>query len=212
MSSDLGASRWGFREWGVLGFAVLLLAVSFWEWFGITWGVSDQHGERTEQSTANAWQASTAWSLAVLLGVAAALLWSLRGVATTSRRSRPAALALVVFGIVLTAWQWGILYSIGGTFSNEVEVTSELLSLDDAVKPEEQIGYIPRDNLFSSHLPGYNADVRPGLYIALFLLVLELALMVSAFLPRVPLRRNSAGQDAIDLANQNDLSAKKDFP
>ncbi|GAA0840998.1 hypothetical protein ACFQVD_39535 [Streptosporangium amethystogenes subsp. fukuiense] len=176
----------------MLGVAVLLLAVSFWEWFGITWAVSDQYGDRTEQSTANVWQASTAWSVAVLLVVAAALLWSLRGVATASRWSRPAALTLVVLGIALTTWQWLSVYSVGGTFSNEIEVTSELLPLDDAAKPEEQIGYITRDILLSFHQPGYSADVRPGLYIALFLLVLELVLMLSAFLPRIPLRRESA--------------------
>jgi hypothetical protein len=198
MSADLGASRWGPREWGVLGVAVLLLAVSFWEWFGITWAVSDQYGDRTEQSTANVWQASTAWSVAVLLGVTAALLWSLRGVAAASRWSRPAALTLVLPGVALTTWQWWNIHpGEGGPSYNKIEIMSdiEIMSGFDSPtvvsQPEEQIGAIIRDDLFSLHLPGYSADVRPGLYIALFLLVLELALMLSAFLPRIPLQRDS---------------------
>ncbi|WP_157594419.1 hypothetical protein [Streptosporangium amethystogenes] len=172
---------------------MLLLAVSFWEWFGISWVVSDQYGDRTEQSTANAWQASTAWSVAVLLVVAAALLWSLRGTAVASRWSRPAALPLVVLGIALTAWQWWTIHpGEEGPSYNKIEIMSDIDSPTVVSQPEEQIGAIIRDDLFIFHQPGYSADVRPGLYIALFLLVLELALMLSAFLPHIPLRRDSA--------------------
>ncbi|MET8050840.1 hypothetical protein ABZU75_24890 [Streptosporangium sp. NPDC005286] len=172
---------------------MLLLAVSFWEWFGISWAVSDQYGDRTEQSTANAWQASTTWSVAVLLVVVAALLWSLRGVAAASRWSRPAALTLVVLGVALTTWQWWNIHpGEKGSFYDELEILSDFDSPTVVSQPEEQIGAIIRDDLFSFHHPGYSADVRPGLYIALFLLVLELVLMVSAFLPRIPLRRDRA--------------------
>ncbi|MER6175601.1 hypothetical protein [Streptosporangium sp. NPDC001681] len=79
-----------------------------------------------------------------------------------------------------------------GPSYNGLEIAPDFGPVLTAPKPEEQIGYISRDELFSLHLPGYNAGVRSGLYIALFLLVLELALMLSAFLPRILLRRDRA--------------------
>ncbi|MER5645592.1 hypothetical protein [Streptosporangium sp. NPDC002524] len=187
MSSDLGASRWGFRERGVLTVAALLLAVSFWEWFGVSVLVVEQFGVRTARATANAWQISTVWSVAVLLGVAASLLWCVRLRGVTGRASlRPAALVFVALGILLTAWQWSNI-EVSGEPSKTLTVITTGDSRPDwpaSASAEEELGKKLREGLPLAQEPGYYSDVRLGPEIALFLLVLELSLMASAFFHR----------------------------
>ncbi|GAA3420253.1 hypothetical protein [Streptosporangium vulgare] len=171
----------------MLAVATLLLAVSFWEWFGVSVLVVERFGARTARATANAWQISTAWSVAVLLGVAASLLWCvrLRGVIGRASR-RPAALVFVTLGILLTAWQ-----------SSSIEVSKEPTKIITWVttgdyrpdwpassSAEEELAKKLREGLPLAQEPGYYSDVRLGPWIALFLLVLELSLMVGALLPR----------------------------
>ncbi|GAA4189277.1 hypothetical protein GCM10022252_25910 [Streptosporangium oxazolinicum] len=194
----------------MLGVAGLLLVVSFWEWFGITVAVGGWTEKPTAQVTANAWQASTAWSVAVLLGVAAAVLWCVRLRGSADRASRPAALAFVALGILLVAWQWWIIPASGDSSKGVIVITAEDSphSLANPPTVEEELGKNLQEGLSIVHEPGYYSDVRLGLWTALLLLVLELALMAGALLPRIipPLLTSSRNR----WAGPNNLSARTD--
>ncbi len=85
------AARWGSRDWVVVLAAQALLLVSFWGWYGTTAEVGVGFDTWTQAFTANAWQASTAWTAAVLLGAGAAVLWIVHRVGlVTSRLAAPA--------------------------------------------------------------------------------------------------------------------------
>jgi hypothetical protein len=60
--------------------AALLLAVSFWDWYAVTFAVAVGSQSWTQTLGVDAWHASTAWSAAVLFGVAAAFLVLVDGV------------------------------------------------------------------------------------------------------------------------------------
>jgi hypothetical protein len=73
-------TRWGHWEWAVAMVAALLLAVSFWDWYAVTFAVAVGSQNWTQTLGVDAWHASTAWSAAVLFGVAAAFLVLVHGV------------------------------------------------------------------------------------------------------------------------------------
>jgi uncharacterized membrane protein YphA (DoxX/SURF4 family) len=86
--------------------AALLLAVSFWDWYGITFAVGVGSQSWTQTLGADAWHASTAWSAAVLLGVAAASLLLVHGVGLlTGVWVRVVAVVLPLLGLGAAVWQ-----------------------------------------------------------------------------------------------------------
>jgi hypothetical protein len=104
-------TRWGHWEWAVAMVAALLLAVSFWDWYGVTFAVAVGSQSWTQTLTqtlgADAWHASTAWSAAVLLGVAAAFLVLVHGVGLLAGAwVRVVAVVLLLLGLGAAVWQW----------------------------------------------------------------------------------------------------------
>jgi hypothetical protein len=157
--------------------AALLLSVSFWNWYAITFTVGVGGQSWTQTSGADAWHASTAWSAAVLLGVVAAVLLLLHGVGLlTGTWVRAVVVVLLLLALGAAVWQWRAIRDLDAPGSTRLVVVVSSLgpaSLDPPLRP---IGSISKDHLIGSQQPGYVAGVRPGFYVGLLLLVAELGI------------------------------------
>jgi len=132
---------------------LLVLATSFLPWFRTRWAESHNGVGTYATNYATAWTASTGWTVAILLALAACVLWFLiRWVA--------AVLAAVAVGITVWAWQRvpprpsGPLEWVGSTGDGP------------------GIGDIERDRLVPLHIEGNERDFGWGLYLGLAAMVL----------------------------------------
>jgi hypothetical protein len=172
-------TRWGHWEWAVAMVAALLLAVSFWDWYGITFAVGAGSGSWAQTSGADAWHASTAWSASVLLGIVAAVLLLALGVGLlTGAWVRVVAVVLLLLGLGAALWQWTAIRDLDAPGSITV------LGVGVGRPPLAPVGRISRDDLVSLHRPGYAAGVQPGFQIGVLLLAAELGVVLAAFAAR----------------------------
>ncbi|GAA2389978.1 hypothetical protein [Dactylosporangium salmoneum] len=128
--------------------AALVAAASLAPWFRTRFA----SGDGWETNTASAWQASTRWSVAVALCLAAAVL----SLASANRHVRRGCAAACVAALGLTVWQWlaiGPLDTSGGLGWSAAESSSS-----------PGVGDIVRDQLVVVHLDGLTQDVGWGLY------------------------------------------------
>jgi hypothetical protein len=140
------------REWAVTTTAVLVVAASLAPWFRTRFASSDGW----ETNTASAWDASTWWSLAVVLSLLAAA--ASLGSRNRYLRLGCAAAGIVAFGLTLLQW-WAIppIDTTGGAFGWEAA------DPDTAIR----VGDIVRDHLEIVHIDGLTQDVDWGLYAGL---------------------------------------------
>jgi hypothetical protein len=108
------ARRW--LDWSVVPLGLLLLAASFQPWYYQTWAVNPPvNGLASGVSTADAWQASSIWSVAVLLGVAAAVTSAIIALGLVPPEGRWLVRLLVVvaivLGLALVAQQWSAMHA-----------------------------------------------------------------------------------------------------
>jgi len=70
------AVRWQqWRKWTVPAAALLVLGSSFLPWYGLRLVARSDAGEQVEHRYVSAWAASTLWSIAILVSVAAGAVW-----------------------------------------------------------------------------------------------------------------------------------------
>ncbi|MGC5661140.1 hypothetical protein ACN261_12180 [Micromonospora sp. WMMD723] len=159
---------WWERSVAVLG--LLLLVDSFLPWYRLSWTVSRYgSGQETHHvNTATAWHSSSAWSLAVLLGVTAAVGHLTCGTATTRWRTRLRWLFLLTAttGLLVATVSWLAIPSVdapgGYGFVAADEVTGGV-----------RLGDIVRDRLY-----GREVNVAWGFYLAVFLMMALVLLML----------------------------------
>jgi hypothetical protein len=172
-------ARWLDVGVGVLG--LLLLAVSFQAWYFITWAYSlPGGGTGTATSTADAWHASSQWTVAVLLGVAAAATSVVvaSGAVPAVGRSlvRVLVVVAIVLGFALVVQQWSAMHA--PVVRRQVVIV--VLPAGARTPPADAIGTIRRDALMSDHENGFDADVDPGFVTGASVLVLELGVAAAA--------------------------------
>ena len=175
------------RDWVVVGGGVVLLAVSFRPWWGTTVAYRGSFGSGLYETSASAWAASSYWSLAVVLGVAAAGLWVAdRPGVDWRRHGRVLAAGALLVALGLTAWQ---LYKAtpsvycGGRCAARSTVVAR--SAADAARERARIGAIRRHHLLLHKGIGYDSGLRPGLYLGLATLaVMLLAAGTAVLSPR----------------------------
>ena len=167
-----------------------VLGASFLEWYGVSWAVPVAGGTGTEHASANAWTASTAWSVGVVLSVGTAAWW-LRyrrhpgpagrgtGPVDPSVDGRAAAALAVALALLTLPWLGALPAAILPAQSQYVVS----LSTYDAAPAQDvaSVGGIGRDDIFIYHEPGlYDADVGYGLYLALVAMLLILGAVLAA--------------------------------
>lgn len=159
-----GSTSW--RDQAVGGGGVLLLAVSFRPWWGrrFTYGF----GSGAHDWEANAWSASSLWSLAILLGLLAVGLWfSDRPTLGWCRRGRELAVTCLLVAIGASMWQ---VYRANEPLdcSKGCERTGTLLLNSASETAEESlvsaVGGIQRNRLFARSGTPFSAGLRSGFY------------------------------------------------
>lgn len=195
MTFEIG--RWRGREWAVLGAAVLLLGVSLSDWYGERWR-SAAGLPWTGRIETNAWESSTAWTLAICLGVLAAGLWlAHQGLAVRPRWVRRTAAALLLVAVGACGWQRLAMGSLDeahgtvtGTGSAWISVSDGSGSVSQPVPPYASTlsydtagagpaGLVDRDGLRAGSRDDYQAGTRGGLTAGVVLL-LSMLLLVAA--------------------------------
>jgi hypothetical protein len=160
-----------------------VLGASFLEWYGVSWAVLVDGRTGTDHASANAWTASTAWSVAVALSVGTAAWW-LRyrrhpgpagrgtGPVDPSVDRRTVAALAVALALLTLPWLGALPSTVVSTSRYEVSAYA------GAAAP---VGAIGRDDIFIYHEPGYyDADVGYGLYLALVAMLLVLGAVLAA--------------------------------
>ncbi|WP_431923757.1 hypothetical protein [Micromonospora wenchangensis] len=164
-------SPWLERSIAALG--MLLLADSFLPWYGWSWTVSRYgSGQQTHHvNTATAWHSSSAWSLAVLLGVVAAIGYVTCGVYANRWPTLPARL------------RW--LFLLTGTTGLLVATVSWLAipSVDTPggygfVPADEIAGGVRLGDIVRDHLSAREVNVAWGFYLAVFIMMALVLLML----------------------------------
>jgi hypothetical protein len=175
---DLPFARWRGLDWFALGLILLVVWSSTLPWFGRSVGSS---AGRTAHFDANAWQASSRWSVAIVITALAGIVWLGLRMAGRAVRWTGAALALAIgYAVWLTVSRWVSIPGPGGRIT-----TVKQLRL--VVASPAQLYGVHRDRLRVEHVPGYSADVRYGLYVGLILMsTLVLVMLFGSLRRRVP--------------------------
>ena len=158
-------------SWTVLIVALaglLVLAASFLPWYRVRWLASDNGIDSRHTNDASAWTASTQWTIAVLLAVAAAVGWP----AVRSRAARWLCPILAAAAVALAVWQWR---SIPGLPADPLPAGEW-----SASPSQGSIGNIIRDQLTVLHLEGHDRDIAWGLYAGLAAMTLLLIVLMTA--------------------------------
>jgi hypothetical protein len=166
----------------VLAALVLVVAVSWLPWFGRSVRDAD-HGGRTLRFDASAWAASTEWTVAVALAVAAGVVWLIAR--SLGRLQTVAGLCTLGLGLVVHRW-----HSIPDRPTPRSIATVIVSNPPDGPPPDVRTlvhfdlptSYaIHRDRLNVEQPSGAASDVRYGLYVGLVAMGV-LAIMVLAAL------------------------------
>jgi hypothetical protein len=167
-------ARWTWPDRLVLCVLVLVIAVSALPWFGRAVAEGDRAEFRTLRFNATAWEASTQWSIAILLAVVAGVGWLLlRAVGRAGPPVGLICLLLVGCSVWLTVRRW---HSIPRASGHDAVITVVLPRFTSSPSY-----VIQRDHLSIDHGTGYSADVRYGLYVGLLVLcALFVTLLVAA--------------------------------
>jgi len=180
------------RDWLVVGGGIALLAVSFLPWWGTT--VTFRAGPGPVERTANVWAASSFWSLAVVLGVAAAGLWlAHRPGAGWRRHGRTLAAGALLVALGLTAWPLykateGV-YCGGRCQARTTATVTVRPGYPTGAERPVRIGGIRRDHLLAYDGTGFDSGLRSGLYLG----VAALCAMLLAAGTKVLSRRAEPG-------------------
>lgn len=194
MSFDIG--RWRAREWFVLGCAVVLLLVSLSDWYGISVRDAGPSSTWRDVATADAWRASTAWTLAIGVTAFAVALWlAHRGQAAQPSWVRRTAVALVLAALGAVGYQYLAMGDLDHVATTSVAARTGVVSASvsyavdatTAYGSELTLGGLPgvdRDDLVSDSRDGYRAGPRWGMTAGTTLLaVLLLALLTTPAAP-----------------------------
>ncbi|QDY06322.1 hypothetical protein FJK98_03350 [Micromonospora sp. HM134] len=164
-------SPWWERSIGALG--VVLLADSFLPWYRLSWTVSRYgSGQQTHHvNTATAWHSSSAWSLAVLLGVIAAAGQVTCGVyanrwPTLSVRLRWLLLLTATTGLLVATVSWLAIPSV------------DAASGYGSVAAEQIAGGVRFGDIVRDHLSARETNVAWGFYLAVFIMMALVLLML----------------------------------
>jgi hypothetical protein len=151
---------------------LLTLAASFLPWYRTSWASSSNGVNSQQTNYATAWTASTGWSTAVTIALAATMIW-LVAARTSSKRATLAArwastlLASAAFVMTIQVWQKIPTVTLGGG------------GWRSSPSDQGSIGTIVRDHLTILHLDGHQRDIAWGLYVGLAAMALmSLALAV----------------------------------
>jgi hypothetical protein len=178
---DLPFPRWRGLDWFALGLVLLAVWSSTLPWFGRSVALWSGTTHSTGRFDANAWQAATRWSVAIVIVVVAGAAWlALRAAGRDGRR-------------------------VGADRRVRDLAEHESLDLDPGpgrprfvivvtrVEPglvlpsPAQLYAVHRDRLNIAHYTGYSADVRCGLYLSLALMsALLLVILTASVRWRVP--------------------------
>ena len=200
MTFEIG--RWRGREWAVFGAAVLLLGVSLSDWYGERWRYPAAAGlPWTGRVEANAWESSTAWTLAICLAVVATGLWlAHQGLAVRPRWVRRTAAVLLLVALGACGWQRLAMGPLddahvvtssslatisytdsAGTSSQSVPPYASSLSYDVGGTAAGEL--FDRDDLRAGARADYEAGPRWGLTAGVTLLVAMLLLVLAPGAP-----------------------------
>ena len=186
------------REWFVLGCAVVLLLVSLSDWYGVS--VRDAADPRSvwrDVATADAWRASTAWTLAVGVTAFAVALWLVhRGQAVQPVWARRTAAVLVLAALGTVGWQYVAMGEVDGVAPASIAVSTATRTggagsatltygVPDTAYASQltfdpPLDVVDRDDLVSGTANGYRAGARWGATAgAALLAVILLALLTT---------------------------------
>ncbi|MEV4348534.1 hypothetical protein AB0J83_29105 [Actinoplanes sp. NPDC049596] len=149
---------------------LLVVVSSFLPWYRSLTASSHNGVDSTITKTASAWTASTWWSVAIVLAIAATGLWFL----LRRRVWRWVAPVLAGAAALVVVWAWQAIPPLiftGGAWTSDAGGGGE-------------VGDIVRDNLLEYHVDGLDFDVAWGLYAGLAALLLLTSLLVAAALRR----------------------------
>jgi hypothetical protein len=160
--SRFGSRNWTILDWVVALTAAVVLVSSFLPWYYSGWAATARDGTPFyDTNHASAWQASTWWSVAIVLALGAAVGWlSLRALfyAPAALYWLPAATALAALGLAVGTW--ALMKPMTGPFG--------WYSGDST----RDIGDIPRDALYRYHAEGRDLDVSWGFPVGAALMAL----------------------------------------
>jgi hypothetical protein len=177
------------RDWLVVGGGIGLLVASFRPWWGTTVAYRGTGGSGSYERSANAWAASSFWSLAVVLGVVAAGLWlAHRPGADWRRHGRTLAACVLLIALGLTAWQLYKatqgLYCGGRCQAGATGTPAARPAGAAGAGGRARIGGIRRNHLLAYSGTGFEAGLRSGLYLGLAALSAMLLAAGTAVLSR----------------------------
>ncbi len=155
------------RTRGVAAAGLLVLATSFLPWFHSRWAQSRDGVDSYATNYATAWTASTGWTVAILLALAATVLWFFV-------RNRWAAPALAAGAVAVTVWAWQRV---------PAEPTGPL-GWVASTGGGPGIGDIERDRLIPLHIDGNERDFAWGLHAGLAAMVLLVVVLAWVPAPR----------------------------
>jgi hypothetical protein len=141
--------------------SLALLVTSFLPWFQTGWAESVGRVDYWRTNTANAWQSSSLWTIAIMASLSAALaavVASPDRAPGVMRSLRWYSAVLATAAIGLTVWQWR---SIGPPDMSG----GSAWTLADPDVPETQVGDIVRDHLVSVHVDGLTHEVGWGFFV-----------------------------------------------
>jgi hypothetical protein len=155
--------RWRWVDRAVAAAGTLVLLTSFLPWYHSGWAVGSTELGSYETNSASVWQASYWWGAAVLLCVAATIIW-LGYAAYAARLPRAVrhlrwiSPVLAPAGVTIAIWRWRAIgpLDLNGGFGWTA-------STDDS----HAFGDIIRDDLVIHHEVGRDLDVTWGLYAGL---------------------------------------------
>ena len=134
---------------------------SFLPWFQTGWASSDRSGDHWRTNSANAWQSSSTWAVAVVICLVAAATALAPGIPQRLRWWCP---VLIAVAAGLSGWQWR---SIGPL---DMSGGMAWTSADPAV-PQVQVGDIVRDQLVIIRIDGLTHEVGWGYFVSVAIMV-----------------------------------------
>jgi hypothetical protein len=182
---DLPFARWRGLDWFALGLVLLAVWSSTLPWFGRSVALWSGTTHSNGRFDANAWQAATHWSVAIVIVVVAGAAWlALRAAGRAGRWTGAASALIVGYAIWLSMSRW---ISIPGPGRPRFVIVVTRVEPGLVLSSPAQLYAVHRDRLNIAHYTGYSADVRYGLYLSLALMsALLLVILTESVRWRVP--------------------------